>query len=84
MTRITENLGPSSIIVILVTLILFILALFTKGMTHGILLEAGVFLVSVKLILLGYHNAESTRSLHRKLDAILEEHEKTKESCLKK
>lgn len=84
MSKLAENLGPSSIIVILVTLILFILALFTKGLTHSILLEAGVFLVSVKLILMAYHNAEATRSLHRKLDAIIDEHEKTKESCLRK
>jgi len=82
-TKLTAYLGPSSIVVVVVTLILFILALFTKGLTHDILLEAGVFLVSVKLILMAYHNAEATRSLHRKLDSILTEHEKTKESCLK-
>ncbi len=83
MTKMAAYLGPSSIVVVLVTLILFFLALFTKGLTHDILLEAGVFLVSVKLILMAYHNAEATRSLHRKLDTILTEHEKTKESCLK-
>lgn len=65
MTKLTAYLGPSSIVVVVVTLILFILALFTKGLTHDILLEAGVFLVSVKLILMAYHNAEATRSLHR-------------------
>lgn len=43
-------------LVILVTLALFILALFFKGLTHDILLEAGVFLVSVKLILLSSAN----------------------------
>ncbi len=47
---------PASVIVILVTLVLFIAALFYKGFTHDLLLEAGVFLVSVKLILLSYRN----------------------------
>lgn len=41
-----------NILVIAATFILFTLALFFKGMTHDILLEAGVLLVSVKLILL--------------------------------
>lgn len=44
------NFGNS--IVIGLTFILFIAALFIKGFTHDLLLEAGVFLVSVKLILL--------------------------------
>lgn len=43
-----------SIIVILITLMLFVLALFTKGLTHDILLEAGILLVSVKLIMMAY------------------------------
>lgn len=43
-----------SIIVIITTFLLFIIALFTKGLTHDILLEAGVLLVSVKLILMAY------------------------------
>ncbi|NLJ43528.1 MAG: hypothetical protein GX431_07700 [Bacteroidales bacterium] len=45
-----------SIIVILITLMLFVLALFTKGLTHDILLEAGILLVSVKLIMMAYRN----------------------------
>src|SRR4029077_10956674 len=45
-----------SIVVIALTLILFIVALFLKGLTHELLLEAGVFLVSGKLILMSYKN----------------------------
>ncbi|HOW10557.1 MAG TPA: hypothetical protein PLX08_12230 [Bacteroidales bacterium] len=45
-----------SIIVILITLMLFVLALFTKGLTHDIFLEAGILLVSVKLIMMAYRN----------------------------
>ena len=62
----------ATIVVIFVTFVLFVLALFTKGLTHDILLEGAVFLVSVKLILMAYRHSETTASLHRKLDAIME------------
>jgi len=45
-----------SITVIIVTFLLFVIALFTKGLTHDILLEAGILLVSVKLIMMAYRN----------------------------
>ncbi|MCB1111701.1 MAG: hypothetical protein H7A37_06020 [Chlamydiales bacterium] len=65
----TKHIDEGSIIVMFITLILFIVALFTKGITHDILLEAGVFLISVKLIL-GIH------SLSRKLLRIEEKLDK--------
>jgi hypothetical protein len=37
--------------------VLFGVALFEKGFTHDILLEAGVFLVSVKLIIMSHKNS---------------------------
>ncbi len=43
-----------SALVIILTFVLFVLALFTKGLTHDLLLEAGVFLVSAKLIIMAY------------------------------
>jgi hypothetical protein len=46
-----------SIGVIALTLVLFVLALFIKGLTHELLLEAGIFLVSVKLIMMSYKNS---------------------------
>ena len=49
-----KHLDIGSVTVILVTLILFIFALFTKGMTHDILLETGVLLISIKLIMMAY------------------------------
>jgi hypothetical protein len=45
-------------------------AVFTKGFTHDLLLEAAVFLVSVKLIVMAYKNIGATDSLHKKLDEI--------------
>ncbi|MFO1518692.1 MAG: hypothetical protein U1F57_03360 [bacterium] len=61
-----------SVLIITVTLVLFAIALYTKGFTHDLLLEAGVFLVSVKLILLSYQQTTATDSLEKKLDAIYE------------
>jgi len=52
------------------TFVLFVAALFAKGFTHDLLLEAGVFLVSVKLIMMAYQNSVETAAMHRKLDEI--------------
>jgi len=79
--NVLKPLGISSVVVIGITFVLFLLALFTKGLTHDILLEAGLFLVSVKLIIMAYKNAEATNQLTQRLDRILEEVELTKDSC---
>lgn len=60
----------SSILVILVTFVLFVMALFTKGFTHDLLLEAGVFLVSVKLILMAYNNRVISNKIIEELETI--------------
>jgi len=67
-----EFLDPTSIVVILITLVLFITALFYKGFTHDLLLEAGVFLVSVKLILLSFRNSVFISDLKKELREIKE------------
>ena len=59
-----------SIIIILVTLVFFLLALFFTGFTHDILLEAGVFLVSVKLIVMAYKNGKSAEAIELELKEI--------------
>ena len=46
-----------SISVITITFLLFAVALFTQGITHDLLLETGVLLVSVKLIMMAYRTA---------------------------
>jgi hypothetical protein len=58
-----------------ITLVLFTVAIFTKGLTHDLLLEAGVFLVSAKLIIMGYRSAlvaEEFRSELRQIRELLE------------
>jgi hypothetical protein len=49
-----KHLDRSTQITLGVTLVLFVVALFEKGFTHDLLLEAAVFLVSAKLVLLSY------------------------------
>ena len=50
----SKHLDRNTQITLAVTLVLFVVALFEKGFTHDLLLEAAVFLVSAKLILLSY------------------------------
>jgi hypothetical protein len=61
---------PWTNVVILLTVGLFGLSLAVKGFTHELFLEAGVFLVSVKLILTAGKNAESEKRLERQLAQI--------------
>ena len=58
-----RHLDAGSLAVMGLTLVLFIVALFAKGFTHDLLLEAGVFLVSVKLILAAYKNSVSNQRI---------------------
>ena len=76
-----DYFDTTSIVVILITLALFITALFYKGFTHDLLLEAGVFLVSVKLILMAYRNSVFINDLKKELKEIKEliKHEKIKD-----
>ncbi len=65
-------IDAGSIIIIVITFVLFGIALFTKGFTHDILLEVGVFLVSVKLIMMAFKNANHSRKLENELIEIKE------------
>jgi len=61
-----------SIVIIIVTFILFVAALFFTGLTHDVLLEAGVFLVSVKLIIMAYKSSKSASKIEHELYEIKE------------
>jgi hypothetical protein len=65
-----EYLSTTDLLVIIATIILFILALFIKGLTHDILLEAGVLLVSIKIIMMNYKNIISNKKIMKELDEI--------------
>lgn len=66
----SKHFDTGSLVVIAITFVLFVTALFTKGLTHDLLLEAGVFLVSVKLILMGYNNSVISKEITKELHAI--------------
>ena len=65
-----KSSDPWSIVVIILTVALFILALFVKGFTKGLLVECGVLLVSIKLILMAKKTAVIEENLERRLDRI--------------
>jgi len=66
----TRYFDKGTIFVIIVTGLLFIVALFVKGFTHGLLLEAGVLMVSVKLIMMAYRNSINNEELKKELHEI--------------
>jgi uncharacterized membrane protein len=61
---------PGTIIVIVITVLLFTVALFVKGFTNALLLETGVLLVSIKLIMMAYRNSLNYRDLKKELNEI--------------
>ena len=60
----------STISIVLITLALFIAAIFTTGITHDIFLEAAVFLVFVKLIILTNRTSTITKNTLKQLEGI--------------
>jgi hypothetical protein len=70
MTEIQRHLDIGSRLVIVVTFVLFVAALFIKGLGHDLLLEGGVFLVSVKLILMAYKSSVTARQVNDRLDGL--------------
>lgn len=65
-----KHFDTASIIVIVITFVLFTMALFFTGFTHDLLLEAGVFLVSVKLIIMAYKASVSSKEIQAELEEI--------------
>jgi hypothetical protein len=60
----------ASMVVIAITFVLFAIAVFEKGLTHDLLLEAGVFLVSVKLILMSAKMTRAAEQTQQQLHAL--------------
>jgi protein-S-isoprenylcysteine O-methyltransferase Ste14 len=68
----SKSSDPWAVVTIALSVGLFVLAVFVKGLTHELLLEAGVFLVSVKLILMAKKNTETEERLEQRLATIQE------------
>lgn len=65
-----EHFDTGSMVIILLTAVLFIIALFVKGLTKDLLLEAGVLLVSVKLIVMAYKTSLTNQAITQELKEI--------------
>lgn len=62
-----KHMDAGSMIVMALTFILFAGGAFTKGVTHDLLLEAGVFLVSLKLIIMSFKNSVASAAIRKDL-----------------
>jgi len=65
-----NKLQIGNTITIVLTFIFFSIALFTTGFTKELLLEAGVLLVSIKIIFMGASSRKSISEILAKLDEI--------------
>ena len=65
-----KHFDIGTVIVILITALLFTVALFVTGFTHGLLLEAGVLLVSIKLVMMAYRNSINYEDVKKELNEI--------------
>lgn len=75
-----RQIDAASLAVVAVTFVLFAIAVAEKGLTRDLLLEAGVFLVSVKLILMNAKAnfaAEQTAERLAGIQAVLERLERS-------
>ena len=67
-----KHFDTGSLVIIVITFVLFFLALFVKGLTQDMLLEAGVLLVSIKLIMMAYKSKISSDEIRKELKEIKE------------
>lgn len=65
--KVLRFLNPAKIFIVILTIVLFVVAVFVKGFTSDLLLEIAVFLVSAKLVLMAQNNAETNHRLEQQL-----------------
>ena len=65
-----NRLDFGSVFIIVITFILFVVSLFVKGLSHEILLDSAVFLVSVKIIIMSFKNESYIKELSKQLEEI--------------
>ena len=66
----TKPFDFGSVLIIAITFVLFVIALFVKGLTKDLLLEAGVLLVSIKLIMMAYKTRITNEIIKQELGEI--------------
>ena len=67
-----KHQSNTDLLVIGLTILLFVVALFVKGLTKELLLEAGVLLVSIKLIMMNHKASVSRKKMMEELFNIKE------------
>ena len=65
-----KHFDVGSLVIIIMTAVLFVVALFVKGLTKDLLLEAGVLLVSIKLIVMAYKTSVTNMQIAEDLKEI--------------
>lgn len=65
-----RRMDAGSAATLVVTLVLFVAALFSKGITHDLFLEGGVLLVSLKVVMAIQRIREGDEKIERRLDRI--------------
>ena len=68
--KLRKRLDMGSMAIIFITFTLFVVSLFQKGLTHEILIDTGIFLVSVKLIVMSFRNNLYMKDLNQQLEEI--------------
>lgn len=63
-------LSTGDTVILTITLFLFIIAIFTEGFIHNLSLEAGILLVSIKVIMIGYKIKLSNNVILKELEDI--------------
>ncbi|MEE4255800.1 MAG: hypothetical protein V2I47_02050 [Bacteroidales bacterium] len=63
-----KYLSTADFVIIVITAILFGVALFVKGLTQDLLLEVGILLISVKIISMNYSNKRLSQEILKKLE----------------
>ena len=66
----SKHFDIASLLVIAITFVLFAVALVVKGLTRDLLLEAGVLLVSVKLIMMAHKSGVGIKAIKKELAEI--------------
>jgi len=67
MKNLKENIDLFTFLVASITLVLFVVALFTKELLHDIIIEAAIFLISMKLILSMYKQSVISKRLEKRI-----------------
>ncbi len=65
-------LSTGDAVILTITLFLFIVAIFTEGFIHNLSLEAGVLLVSIKVIMIGYEIKLSNKVILKEISDVKE------------